>query len=194
MHQCTKPFRHGRWRRRTLAVLFFLYPAGVLGGPVISREEALAAAYSEAAIEAERIFLTERQLRQAEALCGEEIPSPLIARYTAIRDGKIVGRAYIDTHVVRTKNESLLICLDQAGKVRRIEVTAFMEPPEYQASEAWLNQYRDKHLSDDLHLQRSIRAIAGATLTALAANRAVRRVLAIDRVLTQTVAHSRAKK
>ena len=58
------------------------------------------------------------------------------------------------------------------------------EPPrEYQASERWLRQYEAKPLDDDLALQRAIRPIAGATLTAGAANTAVRRVLAIDHVL-----------
>jgi hypothetical protein len=36
-----------------------------------------------------------------------------------------------------------------------------------------------------LNLQRAIRPVTGATLTASAANRAVRRVLAIDQVLQQ---------
>ena len=38
-------------------------------------------------------------------------------------------------------------------------------------------------MNNDLNLQRAIRPLAGATLTAVAANQAVRRALAIDRVL-----------
>jgi hypothetical protein len=62
-------------------------------------------------------------------------------------------------------------------------VTAFLEPPDYLASERWLRQYARRRLDDDLALQRAIRPIAGATLTANATNAAVRRVLAIDRIL-----------
>ena len=64
----------------------------------------------------------------------------------------------------------------------RIDVTAFLEPGEYRASDAWLRQYRDRVLDDDLGVNRAIRPIAGATLTARAINSAVRRVLAIDEV------------
>ena len=150
---------------------------------VLSREEALAAAYPSARIRSERVFLTVQQRRRAAELAKVDIPSPLIARYVAHREDRVVGRAYVDTHVVRTKKESLLICLDGTGKVQRIEVTAFLEPPEYLASPDWYAQYRNRGLSEELSLNRSIRPIVGATLTSLAANRAVRRVLAIDQVL-----------
>jgi len=120
---------------------------------------------------------------QARQVAGVDVPSSLIARYVAIRDGQVVGRAYVDTHVVRTLRESLLICLDTLGRVKRIEVTAFLEPPEYQVPRWWYDQYNGKSLTEDLRLHRSIRPIAGASLTAKATADAARRVMAIDRVL-----------
>lgn len=149
----------------------------------ITRDEALAASYPGAQIRAERLFLTAEQQRMVQASGEVEVPSPLIARYVATRDGTVVGRAYVDTHTVRTKRESLLISLDDHGKMMRIDVTAFLEPTEYRASDAWLRQYRDRVLDDDLAVNRAIRPIAGATLTARATNTAVRRVLAIDEIL-----------
>jgi hypothetical protein len=149
----------------------------------LTREEALAAVYVGAQIRAEQIFLTSAQQKRAQARAGTEIPSALIARYVATRDGRAIGRAYVDTHTVRTKRESLLISLDDEGKVIRIDVTAFLEPAEYRASEPWLRQYRDRPLNEDLAVNRAIRPIAGATLTARATNAAVRRVLAIDEIL-----------
>ena len=151
----------------------------------VSRQEALAAAYPGADIVSERVFLTAEQRHRAAQIAAREIPSALIARYLATRNGAHVGRAYVDTHLVRAKKESLLICLDASGKVRRIEVTAFLEPPEYQASPAWYRQFEGRGLEEDLNLNRGIRPLAGATLTALAASQAVRRVLAIDQVLEQ---------
>lgn len=163
--------------------------APLAAGDLITREEALAASFPGAAIDAERVFLTSEQVREVAALAGSEVPSALVARYVAWRDGEVVGRAYVDTHVVRTKRESLLISLGPEGRVRRIDVTAFLEPREYQAPEPWMKQYHGRPLDDDLDLQRAIRPLAGATLTATATNEAVRRVLAIDRVLTDEAAH-----
>lgn len=149
----------------------------------ITRDEALAGVYPGATIQAEQVFLTAAQQKQVHARSGGEPTSALVARYVATRDGKQIGRAYVDTHMVRTKKESLLISLDQDGRVLRVDVTAFLEPAEYKASEQWLRQYRDRTLTDDVAVNRAIRPIAGATLTARATNAAVRRVLAIDDVL-----------
>ena len=172
--------------RVTVGVLawLFLVP-GLVGAQsgLVTREEALAAVYPGATVEAERVFLTAEQTRRVAELARADVPSALVARYVARRDGQIVGRAYVDTHVVRTKRERLLISLEPQGRVRRIDVTAFLEPREYLALEPWLRQYNAKPLDNDLALQRSIRSMAGATLTAQATNEAVRRVLAIDRVL-----------
>ncbi len=152
-------------------------------GGLMTREEALGEVYPGASVEAQQVFLTEQQQRRAAGLAGVPVPTALIARYVAVRDGLVIGRAYVDSHVVRTKRESLLISLDPNGRVLRVDVTAFLEPPEYLAPEAWRRQYADKLLGDDLHVQRAIRPLAGATLSGRAANEAVRRVLAIDQVL-----------
>ncbi len=173
---------------RTFAAItsaLLVLSAAAATGQGLTRDEALAAVYPGAAIRAEQVFLTPPQQKQVQTRAGVDVPSALVARYLATKDGKVVGRAYVDTHTVRTKRESLLVSLDDRGQVLRIDVTAFLEPAEYRASDAWLRQYREHALDEDLGINRAIRPIAGATLTARATNSAVRRVLAIDEVLEQ---------
>ena len=150
---------------------------------LITREEALASAFPGAEISGKRVFLTRDQQVAAADIARVEVESRLVARYVAVNEGRVVGRAYVDTHVVRTKRESLLISLEADGSLRRIDVTAFQEPPEFMASERWLAQYHGRPLDEDLALRRAIRPVAGATLTAIATNAAVRRIMAIDHVL-----------
>ena len=168
--------------RAAAAVLVVIITAPTAFGQ-LTREKALEAVYPGAAIRAEQIFLTPSQQKQVLQTADTDVPTAQYARYVATREGKIIGYAYIDTHTVRTKRESLLVSLDANGGVLRVDVTAFLEPSEYRPPEAWLRQYRDKALSDDLAVNRAIRPIAGATLTARAVNDAVRRVLAIDQIL-----------
>jgi hypothetical protein len=149
----------------------------------ISREQALAAMFPDSQIHSRTVFLTKAQLEEARALSGEEIASALIARYDILAQGHVIARAYVDTHAVRTKRESLLIVLGPDGKLLRIEVTASEEPPEYRATPEWYQQYYGKTLDDDLYVDRAIRPMAGATLTGKAANQAIRRILSIDRAL-----------
>jgi Na+-translocating ferredoxin:NAD+ oxidoreductase subunit G len=156
---------------------------GISGLAQVTREEALAHVYPGADIRAEQIFLTPAQVTQVAKRAATDPASALVARYVATRGGQAVGRAYIDTHTVRTKRESLLVALDANGRVIRVDVTAFLEPAEFRAPGPWLGQYRGRTLDDDLAVNRAIRPIAGATLTARAANSAVRRVLAIDELL-----------
>jgi len=150
---------------------------------VIPREQALAAMFPDAEIIVETVFLTESELDEARELSGTEIQSALIARYTILNKDLIIARGYVDTHNIRTKRESLLIVIDPDGRIMRIEITASQEPPEYRATTDWYRQYEGKILDNDLYIDRSIRPLAGATLTGQAANQAVRRVIAIDMVL-----------
>ncbi len=159
---------------------------GVVGADTLpTREEALTMLFPGASIRSERIFLTKQQLKEIVELAKVDAPSSLIVRYSVSRDGKEIGRAYPDTHVVRTKKETLLICLNESGEVQRVEVTAFLEPLEYLVDKSWYEQFQNKTLSPEMNLQRAIRPVAGATLTARAANQAVRRVLAIDQILEE---------
>ena len=166
------------------AIAFVLLGGGAVTAQV-TREEALGMVYRGATFRMEQVFLTPAQQGEVAARSGESVISTLIARYIAARGSSVLGRAYVDTHTVRTKRESLLISLDQAGRLKRIDVTAFLEPTEYRAPEAWLKQYQGHELDSGLELNRAIRPIAGASLTARAVNSAVRRVLAIDEVLRE---------
>ena len=171
------------------SAVWLLSPVGLLGQLNLpTREEVLAAVYPDATIEAERVFLTREQVGRASALARGDIDTQLVARYVAWEGDQVVGRAYVDTHVVRTKRESLLIALGSDGAVKRIEATAFLEPREYMAPEPWRRQFDGRRLSDEVALGRSIRPIAGATLTAHSTTDAVRRVMAIDQVLKATEA------
>ena len=99
--------------------------------------------------------------------------------------GEAGGTAYFDAHRVRTLPETLMVAVDPEGRVRRLEILSFAEPPEYIPREAWYGQFTGQPLSQDLALKRRIRATTGATLTARATTDAVRRVLAIHRVLSE---------
>lgn len=178
------------WRLATRTfILFSLLAGGQLlpglhASGLPTREEILARVYPGSSSNQETLFLTPEQIERAAEISGTEIPSAMIARFTLAHAGRPVGRAYVDTHLIRTKRESLLICLDANGKVLRVETTAFLEPPEYQLPERARRQYQGKSLQNNLILGDGLRIVAGATLTSRAVAFAVRRVLAIDKALS----------
>jgi len=170
------------------ALLAVLVPvlAGAAGAPS-TLDGALERLYpAPAIVSKETLFLTEPQSREIQAKAEVRLGSKIVTRYIAKRDdASPTGFAYLDTHLVRTVSETLLIAVEPDGSVRRIEVLAFEEPREYLPSSRWFAQFEAQRLEEQLQLKRSIRTLSGATLSSRATTDAVRRVLAIHEVLNE---------
>jgi FMN-binding domain len=160
--------------------------ATAAGRVYLTVDEALALAFPHCKVERGTEYLTEEQRKRAAELSGNEIPSAIAHPYVA-RDeaGRVVGTAYFDTHRVRTLDEVLMVVVDPQGRVGRVELLAFGEPPEYVPHGAWYGQFLGRPLDDELNLKRGIRGVTGATLTARATTSAVRRVLAVHAALAE---------
>ena len=153
----------------------------------LTQDKALALAFpAGTTVLRQAVFLTDAQLAKAREAAGPGIPieSALVTRYTG-KDagGRIAGTAYFDTHRVRTLEETLMVVVGPDGKVARVEILAFGEPPDYLPKKAWLDQFKGHALDQDLSVKRGIRGITGATLSSQAATDAVRRILAIHGTL-----------
>jgi FMN-binding domain len=157
--------------------------ASAAASATLSVEEALALAFPDCEIERATIYLTPPQLAAARELAQVEIASALLHPYRATCGGARAGTAYFDAHTVRTLPETLMVVVGVDGEVRRIEVLSFREPPDYLPRPAWYAQFAGKPLDGELSLTRAVRPVAGATLTARATLSAVRRVLALHRIV-----------
>ncbi|GIW41684.1 MAG: hypothetical protein KatS3mg076_2261 [Candidatus Binatia bacterium] len=175
--------------RRVGAALVSIFVSAFVASPAHaavyhSRDEALELAFPEAdRTEARNFFLTEPQKKEIEKLARSTLDSDLLTVYVGYRGESLLGYAVFDTHVVRTLPETFLLVLSPEGTLRAIHLVAFYEPEEYAPSNRWLGQFLGKKPGDRLALGRDVAAIAGSTLTSRAVTEAVRRALAIYRVL-----------
>lgn len=144
----------------------------------MSQKDALAAAFPGAAPERRTAFLTDAQAKAVEEAGRSKLDSKVWTYYVA---GSTF--AYFDSHIVRTMNETVMVVLDANAAVRFVEILSFAEPEDYLASKRWLAQFPGRRLDDDLAIRRGLRNIAGASLTAEAVARSVRRALALHQVL-----------
>jgi hypothetical protein len=194
---CTRRSRGGGLhvaRRAILAACATLLTVGQASAKVfLTQEEALRLAFpAGTTVERKTAFLTESQQKEAQRFArSESPPEALIAYYVGRRDGQPIGTAYFDTHIVRTMPETIMVLVDPEGTVRRIEVLSFLEPEDYLPLPRWYGQFAGHGLDDELSLKRGIHPVAGATLTANATTDAVRRVLAVDRVIRSETAPPR---
>ena len=150
----------------------------------MTQQQALASAFPAGArVTRQQIFLTPSQLAAAKKESGLDFQSQLIVRYVGIAGDRVAGYAYFDTHLVRTLPETVMIVVGVDGKVAKIDILSFDEPPEYLPKPRWIDQIEGRKLDDDLSLKRTIRPITGATLSGRAIVNASRKVLAIHRVI-----------
>ena len=173
--------RFGRWF--PLAVALFTMPAAASASVYLTVGEALEMAFPECEIVRQTIYLTEEQKTEAGGLARATIRSLIVYPYVAVKEGRIAGVAYFDSHTVRTLDETIMVAVDRNDRVKRVELLVFNEPPEYIPPDAWYRLFPGQRLDDRLAVNRGIRGILGATLTTRSTTDAVRRMLAIHHVI-----------
>lgn len=161
-------------------------PAPAAGQRVVSQQEALRLAFPEpATIDRRTAFLEPADLDRTREAAGPgaEVEETVVTYYVGSRGDSVLGVAYFDAHPVRTLPEVLMVVVTPAERVDRVEVLKFAEPQEYRPPDGWLGELEGMELSERLAPGRDVVNITGATLTSRAVTRAVRRVLALHRVI-----------
>ena len=157
-----------------------------------SKEGALRLAFPGAdAVKPMHLFLDEGQAADIERRSGARVKSRVVTLYVGEKEGQPLGFALIDSHVVRTLPETFMVVFDVDGRVRGVHILAFHEPLEYLPGRPWLRQFAGRVLSAGLRTRGDIAGIAGATLSAHAITKGVRKALATFHVaLRGSVPHS----
>jgi hypothetical protein len=112
------------------------------------------------------VILTDEMARRLDDLARSRIPERMVTFYTARRGAEILGYGVLQSHVVRTKRETLLVAFEPDGRIRRIVVVSFLEPPEYKPSDRWLAQFAGKGPADRQAVGDDLAPITGSTLSA----------------------------
>lgn len=164
---------HGSLRRTVLAAALRAAALLLLAGraahaQVAAKEEAaLRAVFPDAErFEVKDVLLTDEMVKRIEGLARARVRERLVTFYTARSAGAVLGYAVIHSHVVRTKRETLSLAFEPDGRIRKVAVLAFLEPPEYRPPERWLAQLGGKGAGDRIAVGQDIAPISGATLTA----------------------------
>jgi hypothetical protein len=145
----------------------------------MKQEEALRLAFPQAEkIERQTLFLTDEQVAEIQKLARSKVESKVIIYYRAARADIIIGFAFFETMIVRTKPATIMAIISPDSTLQRVEILAFHEPRDYLPAPRWLTLFRSRILNEALWPKRDIHHISGATLSVQAITLAVRRVLA----------------
>lgn len=146
-------------------------------------EKVLAEAFPGASVERFPFYITTAEKSVLEKELGAELPGRFFTFYRARKGGEVVGFGTFDTHKVRTKEQTIFVAVNAAGAVQRVETISFFEPEEYRAPQRWLDLFNGKTAGDPARPGVDLPVTTGATLTAGAVSRTVRRVLVLHRLL-----------
>jgi hypothetical protein len=153
---------------------------------LLTEEAALARAFPGAQPERRTVYLTEEQVEAVQQAARSRLPSPVVTVYEARSAGELVGRAVLDTAIVRTMPATVLTVIAPDGSLDKALVLQFAEPPDYLPREGWLRTVEGRRLDDELWPGRGVRRVTGATLTVQALVDAVRRALALNALVLRS--------
>jgi hypothetical protein len=163
------------------AALAFL-PNGAFSTVYYSKDEAFELAFGkDATVESLPVFLTDEQAEKIEKLAQIKMEGRLYTFHVGKRGTTLLGYVALESHTVRTQPEMLMVVLSPQGELVKTEMLAFHEPPEYQPPPRWFERLYRRPL-EELHLNRGVDGISGATLSARAALDSVRKAMAIHKV------------
>jgi len=149
----------------------------------MTRDEALETAFpGTSSVEKVDIFLNENQARKIEKLSKAKLDSKIYIFYKFSNGDDTLGYAVLNTHLLRTKSETVMYVIGSDGRLINAEILAFFEPSEYMQSEKWLMLFENQNLDNELRIDRAVPNITGATITSHAFTESVRKVLAIFKV------------
>ncbi|MFO0580974.1 MAG: FMN-binding protein [Anaeromyxobacter sp.] len=120
-------------------------------------------------VEPRELLLTDELAARLEALSHARVKERRVAFVAALKGpgaGLVVGWLVVHEHVVRTKRETLSIAFEPDGRIRKVRVIEFQEPPEYRTPERWLAQLEGKGPDDKVTVGQDLAPISGATLSA----------------------------
>src|SRR5439155_5334206 len=129
------------------------------------------------------IILTDAEAAAVEARARARLESRIATAYLAWRGDTLAGTAFFDSRIVRTMPAVLMVVVAPDTTVRRVDVLAFHEPPDYRPMPRWLDQFAHRRLGDRLAPNRDIRMLSGATLTTRAVTESTRLALALYQVV-----------
>lgn len=133
-----------------------------------SIQKSLQSTWPRHQIHSKSYYLSEEEHTLLAQLNARSTPRRIHTFYSAYQKGSqnVEGYGIFDTHIVRSKTQTLFFHLKKDASIKEIRTIAFHEPNEYKAPQRWLMQFQRQQLKPkEKTLERSVDALSGATLT-----------------------------
>jgi Na+-translocating ferredoxin:NAD+ oxidoreductase RnfG subunit len=147
----------------------------------LTKEEALRVALPKAqTVRAEQIQLTPDQRQRVHNKVDQPLDDDTLIFHVGKRNDQIDGYAYITDKKGRHRPITFVVGLKPDCSVREVAIMIYREPRGYEVKEKrFLRQYHNKTIDDSIEVNRDIKNISGATISAHSVSAGVREAVAI---------------
>jgi len=147
----------------------------------LTKEEALRVAIPDAqTIRAEPVELTPAQRQRVHNKADHPLDSDTFVFHVGKRNDQIAGYAYITDKKGRHRPITFVVGLKPDCSVREVAIMIYREPRGFEVKEKrFLRQYHNKTIQDPIEVNRDIKNISGATISAHSVSAGVREAVAI---------------
>ena len=130
----------------------------------------------------ENLFLEKEMMKKIEERSEVKLYGGLALRYVETCKDNQKFYHYVDSHIVRTLNETVVVTIKD-DKVVSFKVASFGEPAEYKAPTKWYGQFAGYAGKKLLKGNVNIDALSGATLTVNSSVGAVNKIMVMHKLL-----------
>jgi Na+-translocating ferredoxin:NAD+ oxidoreductase RnfG subunit len=147
----------------------------------LTQEEALRVAIPEAqTIRTEPVQLTPGQQQRVRHKVDHPVDDDTFIFHIGERHNQINGYAYITDKKGRHRPITFVVGLKPDCRVRDVAIMIYREPRGYEVkAKRFLRQYHNKTIDDPIEVNRDIKNISGATISAHSVSAGVREAVAI---------------
>ncbi len=165
---------------KVLCLLSMLTATGLLGQVFKTQDRAIKETFAEAdTVIRQTLFLDKNELNTLQEKSKCKFNSQIITYYVGKKDGQLLGYAFFEDEIVRTKKAITMVVVTPEGEIEDVEVLAFFEPEDYLPITKWFGSFLKKKLTAALWPGREVHAITGATLSVRAFTFSTRRALVL---------------
>ncbi len=165
---------------KVCCLLSTLMATGLFGQIYKTQDAAIKETFADAdTVIRQTLFLDKDELKTLQKKSKCKFNSQIISYYVGKKEGQLLGYAFFEDEVVRTKKAITMVVVTPEGEIENVEVLAFFEPEDYLPITKWFGAFLKKKLTAALWPGREVHAITGATLSVRAFTFSTRRALVV---------------
>ena len=130
-------------------------------------------------VESKKLYLSQKNVDKLSERSESKFTNRIFSYYEASKNGKRVYTAYLITHRLRTRTQTLFIVFKANGEMKSAEVIAFYEPEEYIMTQPWLKQFNNKKVNN-MPTQNEVIRVSNSTISYNETTKAIRRIANVN--------------